>query len=258
MVFNKVITIHDLAFLENPSWYKKSYVLLYKFLTPISAKTSKHILTVSNFSKKEIINKIRVREDCISVIYNAANICEKEQTGILDRIPSEYILAVSSIDPRKNFERLISVFSQQSNYNLVVVGGGYHTFGEVDITTNKKNIFFLGRVSDAELASLYKNATAFIYPSLYEGFGIPPIEAMSYGCPAVVSDINVLHEVCGDAVLYVNPYDTNDMAKTIETISTNAELRAELIEKGYKNIMNFNWHKSSNTLKHILGQFVDL
>ena len=254
----KIITIHDLAFIENPSWYTKSYVLLYKLLTPLSARTSKHILTVSNFSKKEIVNKLDVNEDKISVIYNAANICSTEQPKILERVPDKYILAVSSIDPRKNFERLIQSFSNLSNCNLVVVGGAYRNFESVNINSKGDNIIFLGRVSDEELTTLYKNAIAFVYPSLYEGFGIPPIEAMTYGCPTVVSDIEVLHEVCDNASIYVNPYDISDISCKLKLVNGDGNLRAKLITNGYRNIRKFNWSDSSMVLKSIIGQFSDL
>lgn len=251
-ISNKIITIHDLAFLENPSWYSRSYVILYKFLTPLSAKTSKRILTVSEFSKKEITNKLGINSEKIEVIYNAATKCESENKSILSNVPERFLLAVSSIDPRKNFERLVRVFSHLCDYNLVVVGSGYRSFSGVNIKTDSKNIFFLGRVSDAELTSLYKKAMAFIYPSLYEGFGIPPIEAMSYGCPVVVSDIDVLHEVCGEAALYIDQLDEIDIKNKVEEICNNPSLRDDLRGKGYKNINRFSWESSANKLQQLL------
>lgn len=251
-ILNKIITIHDLAFLENPSWYSKSYVMLYKFLTPLSAKTSKRILTVSEFSKKEIINKLGVDGEKIKVIYNATTVCEREDKSVLSNVPESFILAVSSIDPRKNFERLVRVFSHLREYNLVVVGSGYRSFGGVNIQTDSENIVFLGRVSDSELTALYKKATAFIYPSLYEGFGIPPIEAMSYGCPVIVSNIEVLHEVCGDAALYINQLDDVDIKNKIIEIIEDSSQRNDLRGKGYNNIIRFSWANSANKLKQLL------
>jgi len=258
MTSNKIITIHDLAFLENPSWYSKSYVFLYKLLTPLCAKTSRHILSVSNFSKTEIIKWLGVESNHITVIYNAADENDLEQDDILEKVPSEYILAVSSIDPRKNFVRLIKAFSFIPKHTLVVVGGVNHVFNNVEIDTSLSNVIFLGRVFDAELTSLYKHATAFVYPSLYEGFGIPPIEAMTYGCPVIVSDIEVLHEVCGEAALYVDPYNEKQIALTISKIIGDENLRQDLIEKGYKNICRFNWKKSSLALMDVLKNHIDL
>ena len=254
VISNKITTIHDLAFLENPSWYSKAYVMLYKFLTPLSAKTSKCILTVSDFSKKEIINKLRVDGEIIKVIYNAATICEKENKSILSKVPESFLLAVSSIDPKKNFGRLVSVFSKLPDFNLVVVGGWRKTFGEVNVSLIENNVFFLGRVSDAELTSLYKKATAFVFPSLYEGFGIPPIEAMSYGCPVIASDIKVMHEVCGEAAIYVNPTDEDDIRDKILQISNNPSLLSTLCRKGHENIKRFSWEKSAQELVNLICQ----
>lgn len=253
-ILNKIITIHDLAFLENPSWYSKSYVMLYKFLTPLSAKTSKRILTVSEFSKKEIINKLGVDGEKIKVIYNAATICNKEDKSILGKVPESFLLAVSSIDPKKNLGRLVSVFSKLPDFNLVVVGGWRKTFGEVNVSSIGKNVLFLGRVSDAELTSLYKKATAFVFPSLYEGFGIPPIEAMSYGCPVVASDIEVMHEVCGESAIYVNPTDEDDIRDKILQISNKPLLLSTLCRKGHENIKRFSWEKSAQELVNLIRQ----
>lgn len=255
---DKFVTIHDLAYLENPSWYSKAYVLLYKYLTPLSVRTSKQVLTVSKFSKNEIIKRLGVEGNRISVIYNAAEANDVEQDDILKKVPSNFILAVSSIDPRKNFVRLINAFSFIPEQNLVVVGGSYHVFNNVELDTSLSNVKFIGRVSDAELTSLYKHATAFVYPSLYEGFGIPPIEAMTYGCPVVVSDIEVLHEVCGEAASYVDPYDEKQMAQAFSKICGDESLRQELIVKGYKNIKRFNWRKSSLALLDVLKTYIDL
>lgn len=254
-ISKKFVTIHDLAFVENPSWYSKTYVLLYKYLTPLSVKTSKHVLTVSNFSKKEIVNRLGTAENRISVIYNAADVNNVENDNILRELPSKYVLAVSSIDPRKNFDRLVRAFSLIPNINLMVVGGGCHVFNNVKIDTSLPNVKFLGRVSDAELTSLYKHATAFVYPSLYEGFGIPPIEAMTYGCPVVASDIEVLHEVCADAAVYVNPYEEENIAKTIEMVCNDKDTQNELRKKGFDNIKRFNWKKSAIVLRDTIERY---
>lgn len=249
---NKIMTIHDLAFMENPNWYSKTYVLWYKMLTPVCSKTSKRVLTVSNFSKREIIRKLRIKEDHITVIYNAASLCDEVQQISPNGIPDKFFLAVSSIDPRKNFERLIRVFSDIPEYNLVVVGGGNHVFARVNIPTSHENIVFTGHVSDGELISLYKNAMAFIYPSLYEGFGIPPIEAMSFGCPVMVSDIEVLHEVCGDAAVFFNPTDDNEIRDRILLLAHTPLLCNELRDRGYENIKRFSWNNSARRLKEII------
>lgn len=255
-ISHKIMTIHDLAYLENPAWYSRSYAVLYKKLTPLCAKTSKEILTVSEFSKKEIIKYFKIPKHKITVIYNAANIIEnkQEESSLIHNLPTSFILAVSSMDPRKNLNRLINAMSTVSNCHLLIVGGGNRVFGSCDLSKINNNVIFLGRVSDDDLSFLYRKAIAFVYPSLYEGFGIPPIEAMSYGCPVIVSDIEVLHEVCGDAAIYVNPYDENDIADKITLLYESVPLQEELRKKGLENVKRFSWEVSATKLKAVLSE----
>lgn len=254
MMFDKIITIHDLAFRENPSWYSKQYVMLYKLLMPISAATSKKILTVSEFSKKEIIKYLGVDRGKIFVTYNSTSQKEVTEKNLKGRCHNGYVLAVSSIDPRKNFDRLITAFSKISESQLFVVGGENPVFSSVKLSYPSKNVIFMGRLSDEELIVLYKHATAFVYPSVYEGFGIPPIEAMSYGCPVAVSDIDVFHEVCGDAALYFNPYSVEDIEDKIRLMLSDDKLRKELVEKGYMNIARFSWEESAKKVLKVINE----
>ncbi len=251
-VHNKVMTIHDLAFYENPKWYSMPYVFFYKLLTPICSKSSKAILTVSEFSKKEIVKWLHIDSEKIHVIYNSATYSEVKGGELPTNIPEKYYLAVSSIDPRKNFERLINVFAKLPECNLVVVGGSYHVFTPIVLNSGYNNVTFAGRVSDDTLVGLYKNAFAFIYPSLYEGFGIPPIEAMTYGCPVIASDIDVLREVCGEAALYVDPYNEEDIKNKVLSLFSSEGLREELSKKGEENIKRFSWVQSASKLNTVL------
>lgn len=186
IVKNKIMTIHDLAFLHNPSWYSSAYRLIYKNLTPLGAKTSKKIITVSDFSKREIIKFLGIDGDKIEIVPNAVSqIFTEENPGNETRSQEKYILTVSSVDPRKNFAMLLKAFSMinDSSLKLYIIGGESKIY-----TTSIKylfkseqndNIKWLGRVPDSELKQYYNNAACFIYPSLYEGFGIPPLEAMA-------------------------------------------------------------------------------
>ncbi len=171
------MTVHDLSFLVNPSWFSKPYYYLYKVATPLALRTSKHIITVSQFSKKEIVRFYPfISPDRISVVYNAVN------TSIFHVLPKRhssdtpYFLAVSSIDQRKNFLQLLNVFDGIQGCTLKIVGGNNRKFNSSMPERNTpNNIEYLGRVSDAELVELYNEANAFIFPSLYEGFGLPPL-----------------------------------------------------------------------------------
>ncbi len=259
----KVITIHDLAFLINSSWYKRSYRLLYRFLTPLSAATSLKILTVSRFSKNEIIRLLHVKPAKIEVVYNAVPAffhTAQRIKQVSDSKQRRYVLAVSSIDPRKNFERLLKVFHllQDCQIDLYVVGGQSRVFASLFQQGNRcyleqANVKWLGRVSDQELTELYRNASCFIYPSLYEGFGIPPLEAMAMGCPVIVSDIPVLHEVCGDAALYTDPADEEDIALKIKDLCSNDAFRNVLINKGLHRIGLYDWQVSARKILTVIN-----
>ena len=233
LVRNKIMTIHDLSFLENPKWFSKAYYWWYKVMTPLAVRTSKHIITVSEFSKREILRFYPfLKEQDITVVYNAADSNLFRPLPEVEEPQERFALAVSSLDPRKNFARLIEAFQDIPDCMLYIVGAYNRVFesdrGQVPVRTlsdsesdrNLSPVRFLGRVSDEELVRLYNQAVCFIFPSLYEGFGLPPIEAMSCGCPVLVSDIPVLHEVCGDTATYFDPYNPYAIRKAIQQFLT--------------------------------------
>lgn len=248
VIKQKVITIHDLAFIENPSWYSRKYVMLYKIMTPWSAKTSKHILTVSEFSKREIMRHLNIPAERISVVHNAvSSIFTKGEVDNSNK--KNYILAVSSIDPRKNFVRLLKAFEKlhDKELKLYVIGGKSNVFSSSqDLQLNNNDrVIWLGHVSDQELLEYYRNTSCFVYPSLYEGFGIPPLEAMACGAPVVVSDIPPHREVCGDAALYTNPLDEDDIAEKIQIILEDKHLRNKKMSCAFERCSHFSWEKSA-------------
>ncbi len=242
-----VSTIHDLSFLENPKWFSKSYYLLYRFLTPIIARKAKKIITVSHFSKKEIIQKLKISENKISVIYNAVSDKMIQKT---EHQKEKIILSVSSIDPRKNFSRLIEAFKNLDNstYKLIIVGAKNNIFGKNDFLKKSPNVEFTGYINDNKLIELYNKASMFIYPSFYEGFGIPNLEAMSNGCPVITSDIPPHREICKNSALYFDPYSTKKLKETINQLITNEELIKEMVVKGYERANFFSWNKSAEKL----------
>ena len=251
LIRHKVMTIHDLSFLKNPSWYSRAYYWYYRFMTPLAVKTSRHILTVSEFSKSEILRFYPfLKPERISVVYNAID----RQLFKTSPAPSQggevFVLCVSSLDPRKNFARLIEACQGLTGAKLYIVGKYNRVFSQqMDLDTSSDNIRFLGRVSDEELVRLYNQATCFVFPSLYEGFGLPPLEAMACGCPVLVSDIPVEREVCGDAAQYFNPLEPNDILHTITQYLNDADvIKEKMRQKGYENITRFSWEKSAEVL----------
>lgn len=264
LVRNKIMTIHDLSFLENPRWFSRPYYWWYKVMTPLAVKTSKHIITVSEFSKREIMRFYPfLKEQDITVVYNAT---DEKLFLSLSNIPEpeeRFALAVSSLDPRKNFGRLIEAFQDISDCKLYIVGARYRVFTQDHSThsTHQTHIRYLGRVSDEELVRLYNQAVCFIFPSLYEGFGLPPIEAMSCGCPVLVSDIPVLHEVCGDAAIYFDPYDPNDIRKVILQFLADhdhgdgsPDLSLRFYQENRPRDLRFSWTTSAKVLISLLKE----
>ena len=218
LVPEKIMTIHDLSFLVNPSWFSKSYYWFYRFMTPLAARTSKRIITVSEFSKSEILRYYPfVGVSNIDVCLGRCDTDRFYRENTTEASDERYAIAVSSLDPRKNFARLIDAFLQIPEFKLKIVGGSSKVFAQTDVRLQSSaNIEILGRVDDDQLRHLYNNASFYVSTSLYEGFGLPLVEARSCGCPLVVSDIPPYHEVCGSDAVYFNPTDTNNIVDTIK------------------------------------------
>ena len=262
LIRKKIMTIHDLAFMANPDWYSRSYRLWYRLMTPLCVATSMKILTVSEFSKSEIVRRLSIDDRKISVIYNAVSslfcVSDSSHRNAREVTGEKYILAVSSIDPRKNFSMLLKAFAQMDDKNikLYIVGGQANIYStsikELCDNIPTDRIKWLGRITDSELKEYYMNACCFIYPSLYEGFGIPPLEAMACGTPTIVSDIPPLREICSNASLYICPLDTEDIAKKIMLLVSDIKLREKLRIAGYNQYKKFAWKDSANAVYDLL------
>lgn len=249
---SKITTIHDVSFLHNPGWFSKGYYLFYKILTPLIIKTSRAILTVSEFSKSEILKYYDVAPEKIHVVYNAVTKALENSTS--DNQKEKYILTVGSLDPRKNFKTLIRAFSDErlKHLELRIVGGTNRVFGELGYDMqNSPNIKFLGRISDEELRNQYRNAHLFILASLYEGFGIPPLEALGNGCPIALSDIPVFHEIFEDAAVYFNPTDVDDIIGAILKSYNNS--MSSSVDTPNKVLKKFSWNRSAKKIQSILN-----
>lgn len=256
---NKVTTIHDITFVRYPNTFSRLFVMYYRAIIPLVIKTSRHLFTVSEFSKNEISSFYHVKKDKLSVVYNAVS-QEFKAVGDEELQRKKYFMAVSSVKENKNFIYILEAFKQFSLLNkdveLYVIGDlKSKSFKTIDVSlyTDNKRVKILGRVSDADLIKYYSNAIAFLFPSLYEGFGIPPLEAQACGCPAICAKASCLPEVFGDSVLYCDPYRVESLVAAMTAISENAKLRIELEEKGYQNVLNYSWSKSANGTAVILN-----
>ena len=257
---NQITVIHDLSFLRNPGWFSKKFYYYYRFLVSRIARNSLKIITDSEFSKQEIMNLLNVSENRIRVVYSAVseNLMSEAKKNFHNNY-DDYILTVSSLDPRKNLTNLISALrrGKLKNTRLVVVGSENKIFvhkGLEDILKYNTNVVFTGYISDTELAGLYRNARLFVYPSFYEGFGLPPLEAMACGCPTVVSKTASLPEVCGEAAYYIDPYAIESIAHGIHEVLTNENLRRTMIKKGLERIKLFSWEKTAKETLNILEE----
>jgi glycosyltransferase involved in cell wall biosynthesis len=258
----RIVTIHDLYHLafKDVSVKQKLYARL---MVNIAIWLSNYIFTVSNKSKQEIKKYTKTKKE-ISITYNAIdNNSFKKITNenILLKIknkynlPNKFLLFVGNIKPHKNLKNLLFAM-QNIDCHLVIVGSSNLRTNDKEvlntIDTLKDKVIFTNYVDDYDLPAIYNLATIFVFPSLYEGFGIPPMEAQSCHTPVLCSDIEVLREVYQDSVLYFDPADIINMSKIINNLLNNKQLQNELVSKGLKNIHHFSWQKSvNNFIQHL-------
>lgn len=258
---NKISTIHDIAFEVYPQTFSKIFLLYYKFLIPRIARTSKKLITVSEFSKKELIKYYDLSSDLIEVIYNSVSKTFSANPNKDGKTENDYILAVSSLNYRKNFIYILESFKRiqtidDKSYLYIVGDLMTSSFNGIDLSEYEGNprIKFLGRISDEELVKLYRNALCFVYPSLYEGFGIPPLEAQACNCPVICSNSSCLPEVFGDSVLYCNPHEIDTLVEQISFLLNDDSLREKMINLGRLNTNRYSWQNSAERLYSIIKQ----
>ena len=237
-----IVDIHDISFKVNPKFFSKKFSWYYRALIWILVRTSKKIITVSEFSKQEIIKYYKIPKERIEIIYNSWEhiLRIEEDMSILERFNLEkknFYLAVSSIAPNKNFQYIIELAKLYPEKRFVIVGKkNLKIFGKLGIE-NLENIVWCGYVSDEELKALYMTCKGFIYPSFYEGFGLPPLEVMGCGCEEIyVSNTSCLSEIFGDSVIYLNPYKAEKIL-----ITSSIKLNNKRLDK-------YNWQLSTGKI----------
>lgn len=250
-----VVTIHDLSFHYFPDDFLKRDLFKLKNWTKYSVYKAKKIIAVSNTTKNDIVKIYNLPSEKIQVIYNGYE--KKEEKTIADqklikRLKNNfYILYVGTLQPRKNIPALIDAFSKfvkdNREFKLVIAGkkGWLYEkiFNKVRDLGLERNVVFTGYIGNATLKELYKNAFCFVHPSLYEGFGIPLLEAMSEGCPIISSNKSSLPEIGGNAALYFDPTDVNQLVSQIDNLKNHQDLRNALITNGKERIKLFSWKK---------------
>lgn len=260
---NIVSTVHDLSFLHYPKSHPKERIDYFKKNFVKQVSKSSYIITGSNYTKEEIVKYLHFSPNKVRVISHGIdhNLYKKYPNNILNKtkqkfnLPDNFLLFVGSIEPRKNLLTLLKAFNSlqeeiKQKYPLFLVGAsGWKNEDILQEINQSPHINYIGYIKDEELPHIYNLATVFIYPSLYEGFGIPPLEAMACATPTIVSNTTAMPEICQDATLYINPADTSDIKDKILLLLRNENLQRELIEKGLQRVKKFTWEKSAQ--KHI-------
>jgi glycosyltransferase involved in cell wall biosynthesis len=263
----RILTVHDMAWTRYPDAIQAPMLRILSGLAE-HVESADRVLVVSEATKQDLIRHCRVDSRKVRVIYNGVSERFRPLTESLDSVrlrynlPERFVLFVGTVEPRKNLARLVEAFDRvgrKIEHSLVVVGAkGWKTspiYREISRSPLRDRIHVAGFVADGDLPAVYNLADAFVYPSLYEGFGIPVVEAMACGIPVVTSDVSALPEVAGDAALLVDPFDSGALAEALERIVHDEPLRDSLRSKGIERARRFSWDTSA---AHVIQCFREL
>lgn len=256
--------IHDLNFEENPSWLPKSFANYYQKYFPKWANNATRIATVSEYSKQDIHNRYGIALDKIDVVYNGSNdlykaISDKDKKLTKNKYTDgkEYFVFVGSLHPRKNIDKLLLGFdhfktSDKNNTKLVIVGSRFYWSGPIkdafDSMKYQEDVIFTGHIPTDHLRNIVASSIALSYVSLFEGFGIPLVEAMNAETAIISSNTTCLPEIAGKSALYVNPNSVSEIGDAMLELSTNSTLRDELITQGQIQRKKFSWQQTADKL----------
>ncbi|RLC69773.1 MAG: glycosyltransferase family 1 protein [Chloroflexi bacterium] len=266
-----VLTVHDLSFLRVPECFTGALRRYLERVVPRSVRRADHVIADSHSTKRDLVELLGTPAGKVTVIHSGV---EPRFRPIVDRaalgpvrqrydLPERFIISVGTLQPRKNFATLVEAFarlkSETGNWKpgarslkLVIAGGrGWlyeEIFARVEALGLQGDVLFPGFVADEDLPALYNLAEAFVLPSLYEGFGLPPLEAMACGTPVVTSNVSSLPEVVGDAGLMVEPADVESLAAAIERVLEDGGLRREMVQRGLARAKEFTWERAARRL----------
>jgi glycosyltransferase involved in cell wall biosynthesis len=250
------VVIHDAMVFAMPQTHRWYFQATYRRIYRRLGQICPHIFTVSEFSRRELQRYLALPQERLAVIPNAANHCQHwagAQVPIprfLDHQP--FVLAIAHPAPHKNFGAIAQSLALLPPVHLVTIGTWDAKLYQSSAAPTPTHLS-LGSVDDATLAALFARALAFVYPSRYEGFGLPPLEAMACGCPVIVGDIPALRETCGTAALYVSPDRPDELVAAIHHLHQNPALRQSLIAAGQAQAARFSWQRSAEVLWQTLA-----
>jgi glycosyltransferase involved in cell wall biosynthesis len=260
----RVVTVHDISFDKYPAFFSLRDRLMLSSLVPLSMRRASRVITVSQHARLEILERYKLAAHRVAVTYEAA---AEQYRPVTDRavladvqrryrLPSSFILALGNLQPRKNLARLVDAYSharQQGHLDgvhLVLAGKAMwrqsELFERAQGSGYGGDIVFPGYIADADLPALFSAALAYVYPSLYEGFGLPPLEAMACGAPVICSNAASLPEVTGDAALSFEPHDTAALTAALIRVHVDRELAAELRQRGLRQAARFSWTRCAD------------
>ncbi|MFA5800897.1 MAG: glycosyltransferase family 1 protein [Thermoleophilia bacterium] len=272
---NLVLSIHDTMFLlpknvlpKSPSIYQRIGRIYYRLVAPHAAKHAKIIMTVSNHSMRDIADKLNIANNKIQVVYESGNVrscCMPDSDVVVDvmqhfAIKGQFIFALGALDPRKNTTGVLNSFAHLKDLTkqpiyLVIAGLSDKEINKFHTLVLEMGldgwVILLDFITDEELIALYNGADVFLYPSLYEGFGMPVLEAMACGTPVITTSAGSIPEVAGDAALFVDPMDPEEIAHSILNIISNIDIRNKLIEKGLEQAKKFSWETTARQMLEI-------
>jgi glycosyltransferase involved in cell wall biosynthesis len=260
-----VVTVHDLSYLAYPQSLSPRARFILTTLVPLSVRRAARVIAVSRFTRDDLVRRYGIAEDKISVIHEAAGpafrvLDDPKSKQLPAGVTVPFVLAVGNLEPRKNLARLIEAFAAAAREpgvtaKLVLVGKAK---GESALLPQlveqhglRGRVVFTGFVEEEDLVLLYNRAAVFVYPSLYEGFGLPPLEAMASGCSVVASNVSAMPEVLGDAALLVDPTSTQALAEAIGNVLQRDELARDLRARGFKQAARYSWAKAAEQTRAV-------
>jgi len=265
----RILLIPDLSFIKHPQFTEKKNLEFLRKNVALSIKRADKIITISESAKHDIVEHYKIESDKVYVVYLAPskNIKKIDNEDAINRIKrkyrirKKYILFVGTLEPRKNIKNLIRAYNEldfklKKEYQLVIGGGKGWYWKEILETVKKlrltKKVIFTNYIKEEDLSYIYSGAEVFVFPSFYEGFGLPILEAMKCGIPAVSSNTSSLPEVGGEAVLYFDPHSVDDIKDNLERVLKDENLRRDLVEKGFEQVKKFSWEKAAREVLGIL------
>jgi glycosyltransferase involved in cell wall biosynthesis len=269
----KILTVHDMSFFAYPKETRLRTKLLLKIYIKMSCKRADKIVTVSEFSKKEIIKYLNISPDKIHVVPNGVNTEKYFPIKNNDSIKSvkekysinnKYFLYLGTLEPRKNIVRLLEAYKKLKTSedipDLILAGKKGWLYRDIFECIHRlkleKSVIYIGYLSDDDIVPIICGAIAFLFPSLYEGFGMPPLEAMACGTPVLTSNVSSLPEIVGDAALLVDPQNVDDIYEKLKMLVSNDDLRNKLIRRGLERASIFSWDNAAAKMMELYEKVV--